>query len=345
MFSKLKKNFCNFVSIIKNEKKFISCEWLENGIIFDHANIIRVCCEQSHEGKGRYILEDSFNGLWLDIDKILNNKQVLKNKIRNNIIPDSCKGCQFLKNDFWKEKKVFSNILLTHWSNCNTRCIYCPAVRDNNLKDANHYNIIPIIEQLIDAKLVNQDTKFSIAGGESTIYPEFDKLLYFLIDYGIKNININSSGIKYSPSIADAISKNLAEIVISIDAASSFLYKLIKGTDTFNIVIENVKRYLDYQQIGEKRVILKFILLKGYNDNKKDLLDWFMLCSNIGIKKLALDIDIAWYNEMQANIPSYVIDLVLFAKEMSKLNNIELDLYDRACIIYKYSKIDRKEHK
>ena len=344
MFSRLKNFLHNFSYYLKRKKKFISCEWLENGIIFDHANIIRVCCEQSHEGKGRYILEDSFNGIWIDINKILKNKQELKNMVRNNIIPDCCKGCQFLKNDFWEEKKSFSNILLTHWSNCNTRCLYCPAVRDNNLSDINHYNIIPIIEQLIDAKLINQDTKFSIAGGEASIYPEFDKLIYFLIDYGIKNININSSGIKYSPAIADAISKNLAEIVISIDSATAFLYKLIKGTDTFNVVLDNIKRYLDSEQVGEKRVILKFILLKGLNDNKKDLLDWFMLCSNIGVKKIAIDIDIAWYNEMKSNIPSYVIDLVLFAKDMSKINNIELDLYDRANIVYKYSKIDPNIH-
>ena len=344
MFSKVRKYLRDVSLSLKGEKKYISCDWLEYGIIFDHANIVRVCCEQSHVGKGRYVLEDSFNGIWLDVDKILRKKQELKDMVRNNIIPDSCIGCQFLKSDFWEEKSFFSNILLTHWSNCNTRCIYCPAVRDNNLKDLNHYNIIPIIEQLIDAGLVNQKTKFSIAGGEATIYPEFDKLLYFLIDYGIENVNINSSGIKFSHSIADAISKNIAEVVISIDVATSFLYKKIKGTDTFDVVLGNVKRYLESQQIGEKRVILKFILLKGYNDNSKELLDWFMLCSSLGIRKLALDIDIAWFNEIVNNIPSYVVDLVLFAKDMSKLNNIELDLYDRANIVYKYSKIDRKIH-
>lgn len=338
MFAGIRKFFSDIPYKLRGQKKFISCDWLEHGIIFDHANIIRVCCEQSHDGKGRFVLDDSFNGIWLDIEKINNLKKEHRTMVRNGVIPDSCKGCAFLREDYWNDDNYFSNILLTHWSNCNTRCIYCPAIRDNNLSDENHYNIIPIIEQLIDAKLIPESAHFSIAGGESTIYPEFDKLVYFLMEYGISDININSSGIKFCPSIAEGISKNLAEVVISLDSGSAFIYKKIKGTDTFNVVINNIKRYLEYQQIGEERVIVKFILLKGINDNNKEILDWFMLCKNLGVTRLALDLDIGWYKDIQYSVPEYVKDLIIFATDMAKINSVSLDLYDRANIIYKSCK-------
>lgn len=342
MFSKFSKFLSEIPFKLKGKKKFVSCDWLEHGIIFDHANIIRVCCEQSHEGRGRYILDDSFNGIWFDVEKIKEAKKTLKTQVRNGEIPSACKGCSFLRNDYWDDNYYFSNVLLTHWVNCNTKCVYCPAVRDKSLSDEKHYNIVPILEQLFDSKLIDESTKFSIAGGESTIYPEFDKMLYFLLDNGIENININTSGVKYSASIAEALSKGKVEVVISLDAGNEWLHKRIKDTSTFNVVTNNIKRYVEASPINENRVVVKFIILKGLNDNNKEILDWFLLCKQLGVKKLALDVDIAWYNEIQKNIPDYLKDLILFAKNMSKVNSVQLDLYDRADIIYKTIKIDPK---
>lgn len=340
MFSKIRKIIPDLVLKAKGKKKFKSCVWLEHGIIFDHGGLVRNCCEQSHEGKGRFIIDDSFNGIWLDIDKINSNKQILRNQVRNGIIPDSCKGCQFLVDDYWDDEVYFSNVLLTHWTDCNTRCVYCPAVRDNKLSSETVFNIIPIINQMYNNNIIDKETYFSIAGGESTIYPEFDKLIYHLMDMGIHKININTSAIRFRPSIVDAISHSCAEVVVSIDAAYDKLYKKIKGTDTFDVVIKNLKKYIEAQIIGEQRVILKMILLNGFNDNKREVLDWFMLCLSLGVRKLALDVDIAWYNKIKDNIPKYLTDIILFAKKMADINNVDLVLYDRADIIYKTSKID-----
>ena len=344
MFSKFFKYLAEIPFKLKGKKKFVSCEWLEHGIIFDHANIVRVCCEQSHEGRGRYVLDDSFNGLWLDIKKIQQSKTTLRTQVRNGEIPSSCKGCSFLKEDYWDDDNYFSNVLLTHWVRCNTKCVYCPAVRDKSLNDDKHYNIVPVLEQLFESKLIDSTTNFSIAGGESTIYPEFDKLLYFLLDNEVENININTSGVRYSASISEAISKYNVEVVISLDAGNAWLHKRIKETDTFNAVINTIKQYVEAQPYGESLVVVKYILLKGLNDNNKEILDWFLLCKKLGVKRFALDVDIAWYREMGNQIPDYVKDLILFAKNMAKINSVQLDLYDRADMIYKSIKIDHKSH-
>ena len=344
MFSKFLKCLAQIPFKLKGQKKFVSCEWLEHGIIFDHANIIRVCCEQSHEGRGRYVLDDSFNGLWLDIPKIQEAKKRLRAQVRNGEIPSSCKGCSFFKEDYWDDENYFSNVLLTHWVRCNTKCVYCPAVRDKSLNDDNHYNIVPILEQLFESKLVDSTTKFSIAGGESTIYPEFDKLLYYLLDNEVENININTSGVRYSASISEAISKYNVEVVISLDAGNAWLHKRIKETDTFNAVTNSIKQYVEAQPYGESLVVVKYILLKGLNDNNKEILDWFLLCKKLGVTRFALDVDIAWYREMENQVPDYVKDLIVFAKNMAKVNSVQLDLYDRADMIYKAIQFDPKSH-
>ena len=77
-------------------------------------------------------------------------------------------------------------------------------------------------------------------------------------------------------------------------------------------------------------------------DNNKELLDWFVLCQKLGVKRLALDVDIAWYREIENKVPDYVKDLIIFAKNMAKINSVQLDLYDRADMIYKSIKIDHK---
>lgn len=344
MFAKIFKYFSEIPYKLKGKNKFVSCEWLEHGIIFDHANIIRICCEQSHEGRGRYVLDDSFNGIWVDLKKINLSRNKLREEVRNGNIPASCKGCSFLREDYWDDEDYFSNILLTHWTKCNTKCVYCPAVHDSSLNDLNHYNIVPVLEQLIEAKYIDENTKISIAGGESTIYPEFDKLLYFLLDNELCNININTSGVRFSASIAEAISKHNVEVVISLDAGNACLHQRIKNTDTFNSVISTIKKYVDAQPYEENSVVVKFILLKGLNDNNKEILDWFVLCQKLGVKKLALDVDIAWYREIENKVPDYVKDLILFTKNMAKINSVHLDLYDRADMIYKSIKIDHKSH-
>lgn len=342
MFAKTKRILKNLPYKFKGKKKFVSCPWLEYGLIFDHAKIIRVCCEQSHDGKGRFVIDDTFNGVWLDVEKIIKEKRRLRDIVRTGNIPDSCVGCIFLKNDYWEETDTFKNILLTHWTNCNARCRYCPAVRDKNLTNEQHYNIIPILEQMFSKKVIDKNAYFSIAGGESTIYPEFEKLLYYLIEQEIKNININTSGIVYAPAIYDAISKNLAEVVISLDCSDENTYREIKGVDTFNAVIGNIKRYVSAEQIGQKRVTVKFIILNGCNDNIKQILDWFILCKNLGVKKFAIDVDINWYNEQNGVLPYHIFDMICFAKTMAKKNFVSLDLYDRANMIYNSRKTDKK---
>lgn len=183
-------------------KKYLSCKWLEHGIIFDHANILRVCCSQNNEGGGRYILKHNYQGEILDWEEIFSQKRLQRNIQKEGKIYANCKGCIQLEKKRWDNKDYIDTLLLTHWIHCNSACSYCPAVRDEELLRVNkHYNVLPAIKDLMAKKILKKNAYVSIAGGEATIYPEFEELLHSLLDYGIKNICINTSGIKYSEAI------------------------------------------------------------------------------------------------------------------------------------------------
>ena len=96
------------------------------------------------------------------------------------------------------------------------------------------------------------------------------------------------------------------------------------------------------EQIKEKRVTVKFIILKGYNDSIKDIFDWFVFCKDLGVKKLAVDVDINWFKETNGMLPYHVFDMICFVKTMAEKNFITLDLYDRANMIYQSRKTDKK---
>lgn len=68
-----------------------------------------------------------------------------------------CKGCILLREDEWDNEDYINRLLLTHWINCNCQCIYCPAVRDENLKKNNiHYNIVPVLQDMCDRKILKK---------------------------------------------------------------------------------------------------------------------------------------------------------------------------------------------
>ena len=163
---------------------FISCSWLEHGIIFDHENILRVCCSQCNEGGGRPVLRGNYCGEILDWDKIFQQKREMRKVHRRGGIFDKCRGCILLKERQWDDEDYIDMLLLTHWINCNCKCIYCPAVRDEDLKKNNrHYNIVPVLTDMCNKNILRKNAYISIAGGESTIYPEFEDMHFDAVKF------------------------------------------------------------------------------------------------------------------------------------------------------------------
>ena len=322
----LKKIF----KIFKKDKLHTDCKYISKSIYFDYKNNIRLC---PYTDFG--LIEQNFDGIWLDINKLKEQRNNCINKILSEEIISECSKCVFFEQNDKPIKNTLKYVYLAHWKFCSLNCSYCEYPKNDNFIEAKHYDILPAIKQLIDAGLINTNTTFIFECGDACAHPEFDKLIYFLLNYECKNIIVKTSGMRFCQSVADIIARNQGEVHISFDSGTRFMYEKIKKLDKFNDAIQTVKRYAAYQLPKGKRVTLSYRMLNSINDNEKELLDWFILAKDLNIHKLTFEIDDKWYNSVRHSVPKYLKDIVTFVKSMADYNNIELEFGACADTVYK----------
>lgn len=307
-----------------------TCKFLCNSLIFDFDNKVK-CCPLSDYG----VFKDNFDGIWLDVESLVEKRNNLILDFNKGIYPEKCSECSFNKTVKKQKIKPFEYLILSNWKYCYLNCSYCNAPKEEDLIKIGHYDVYNSIYELVDKKLVTQKTKIIFDSGDATVHPEFDKLMYYFINLGMQDIVVNTPAMRYCESISEAISKNICELVVSFDCGCPYIYQKVKGLNKFDIAVANIKRYLSFQLPSEKRVVLKYTIVNGVNDNQKEILDWFMLAGDLGIKKLALDIDAKWFDELKYFVPQYLKDLLEFVSNMSEYNDIEIEFCDKVDIIYK----------
>jgi hypothetical protein len=313
--------FDNFFKKNTSKQKFY-CKYAFDSIIFAQNELVFACAKN----RENFILDNQYNSLSIDIKSLISKKNTIKEQFIENKINDFCKNCIHIEKKSSKKNENFIKYLyLSHWQCCFLNCIYCNDIKNDDLDKIKHYDITPIIEQLIDSKIITNETKIIFGCGDVSLHAEIDKLMYFFINRGFKDIELNISGQRYCQSIADAIGKDIAKIIISIDCGCAYIYEKIKKINKFNIAIGNTKRYLEFQSKNKKNIIYKYTIIQGINDNKKEILDWFMLSRNLGINKLCFDIDTNWFYNIKDNIPAHLEDIILFIKELSLINNFDIE--------------------
>ncbi len=317
-----------FIDLKKN-KTCKKCKYLSDSLIFDCHNSVKLC-PYSNVG----LIENNFSGIWLDVDKVVSVRNELNTQINNNQI-ETCNNCEFLETVKDNRSSSLKYLYLSNWKNCYLNCSYCNSPKEEDLIKANHYDVFQAIEQLFDNKLIDTKTKVIFDCGDATIHPEFDKILYHFIHLEMKNVEINTPALRYCESISEAIAANMATVIVSFDSGCPYIYEKIKGSNKWDIAVSNIKRYLNFEEPSQKRVILKYTIINGVNDNQKEILDWFMFARGLKIKKLLLDVDLNFYNQVKNSLPQYLKELVIFAKKLSDYNNIEIAFSTKLDIIYK----------
>ncbi len=325
MIGEIKDYFYDFFI----NKKINACSNVFYSLYFDWQNNIRVCPK-----KDNGILIKDFNGIWLDTDKIEQDKKSYINKFKISRPDDICITCEYYRKGVFKEQKALKEIHLGHWKNCYLKCRYCSSIKNENLIEAKHYNILSAIDRLIDEKMLTDETKIIFECGDAPLHPEFNRLLYFFIHYESKDIIINTPAVTYRESIADAIGHNKIKLIVNLDCANKQIYSYIKGEKLFETAVANIKRYLQFQEPDEKRIIIKYTLFEGGNDGKKEFSDWFVLIRDLGINEILIDIDENWYERLKNNIPDYLREIAVFIKKISSLDGIKLVFSKRMEKIY-----------
>ena len=319
----------NFLEKILKKNSIQSCKYITSSLIFDWKNNVLVC-----PYKDELSLLKDYDGIWLDVSNLVKRREQLITEYNAGHYSSLCSSCSLKTEKVDDVKKSIDYFVFSNWKYCYLNCSYCDSPKEEDLVKAKHYDIYNTFVQLVDASIVTTKTKIIFDAGDATVHPEFDKIMYYLINMGFESIVVNTPAMRYCESISEAIAKNICELVVSFDCGCPYIYQRVKGLNKFDIAIANIKRYLQFQLPSEKRVVLKYTLVNGVNDNQKEILDWFMLARDLGIKKLAFDIDYKWFKQVNHSVPQYLKELLVFVKKMSVYNNIEIEFCEKIDMVY-----------
>lgn len=310
--------------------KYLSCRYIEHGIDFEHRRL-ETCCFTCHTGGGRITLKPDYNGEMIDWDNIFEEKRKYRKLHREGKLSQQCVGCVFLEEKDWDEDDYINFLQFNHWTLCNSKCIYCYAVQNREyFKNLVPYNVVPVIKEMVERKILRPGGEVSFGGGEPTIYEDFEELIHILTDNKFNNMRIHSSGIKYSPAIERAIREGVLNVVVSIDSGSREIYKKIKQVDCYAQVLENLKKYAAANTKGYGLMTAKYIIIPNVNDNIQEIEKWLQNTIEAGGKWIALDIEDIWYKQHRTTISSYYNDLVDYVIQRAGELGMKWELYDRA---------------
>ena len=308
--------------------KYISCPHLEHGITF-YSNSVQICCISSHAGGGNITQIENYRGEPIDWDSFFEKRKHLRESSPNGI-PAKCDGCYYLKEQEWEQGNFFKEVLIGHWTYCNCNCIYCYTNSDKKyFNSLRTYNILPVIKDMAEKKVLSKDAKITFGGGEPTILTEFEELMDFLSDYGISDFRIHSSGIKYSKAIERCLEEGKLALIVSVDSGSKEIYEKIKCVPCFDKVWENLREYAKHNKGSLIRT--KYVLTPYVNDSWTQLKNWLNMTQEAGIKDIAFDIEDNWFKANREQVPEEVFEMMEFVYNNYRefgLNSCEL--YERA---------------
>lgn len=318
--------------------KYKSCFFIRNGLNFTRTGV-RFCNKLSAYDEGN--LAAYGKNFYKEFIQI--KKKILQD-CRENNLPQYCRNCIYVEDKDWDlEDDKIKNLEIFHWNQCNCACVYCGNRSETHLKitekkgKSEFVDLYKILKSLINEKYFAEQVNVSFVGGEPTLLKEFPDILKLFIKHKYK-MHVLSNGILYEKYIAKALKVNSENnLTISIDCGSRDVYKRIKGVDKFDVVINNIKRYLKESGENSRNILIKYILIEGLNDNKEEIIKWLELCKSLGVSALHPTIEFCHsVNDPNKIGPSeHICELYEFMKEKIVEYGFFMNVYDFVEIMVK----------
>lgn len=327
------------------------CKRLYEDINFDAENVY-VCCGASL-GPAYPIpkQEEKFNYEHYLKSLINWRYNCIKNAYLGNI-SEKCKNCielepkriylkDFLKTKFFAKVSSFpiKNIVIKSYRQCEFACVYClerkytKGKKTLEITASEFYNFLPILNTLINKKLINnKDLRIEFQGGSFSVWDEFQEILDKVVNYGVSEILYHTNAYTYIPKISEYAKKVNSSMSISIDSGCKETFEKVKSVNSFDNVVENIIKYAN----SNINCSIKYILIKNLNDNLDEIKKYCntidYICSKIKDKnKISMMIDID-FRESLANknyeIPKEYIEIFDYLEEHSKKTGIPLGMQD-----------------
>ncbi len=278
---------------------------------------------------GQPVLYKDYTGELIDWDDFFKKREEHIELMKNGSSIKACEGCLWIREKDWPERKnEFKYILINIWTKCNLKCIYCDTHSNidviNNTKE---YDIIKVLEDMINKKVITPNTKIDIAGGEAALDKNFNGMIELLLNSGIKKINISTNATIYSDVVAKGINKGVISIITSVDSGSEKMFTYIKKVNLWKKTWQNLKKYTSALNPNgnENTVKTKFIIMPGVNDSKEEILNFILYSKKINASGVLLNIDQKWVCEHSDDCKTNlkIIELTKYFMTISTALNID----------------------
>ena len=322
--------------------QYTCCERMHNGLTLHFAGF-KYCCEV---WEGPDYIPLGKNSFEINEERRL----TLIEEYKKGIIPEKCRLCPLLETKEWNFDGKIKYLTIYNWDHCNAACVYCSnqwsgSFSEKKPQKSKYYDVYPIIRDLCKSNRINNNTEAKFIGGEPTMLKEFPKIMDLLIKNNCQ-IEILSNAVIYEKRISKALKARADNLLcVSIDCGTRESFYKIKRIDKFNEVSKNIKRYIKESKSQNPNVMIKYIVLPHFNDNKNEVDAWLELCKEWGTQKIALSLNYLTSMSNTTNNPveTSVLETYNYIKEKSEKMGFNLGLMHFAEIIIKNKKYNCRE--
>ena len=195
-------------------------------------------------------------------------------------------------------------------------------------EDANKpvlFDVLKFINELYDNDLVDREKLYiDFQGGNISCLKNHEEIINTFLTRGVGTIYIPTNNIVYMPIIEKLLRIKKGELCTALDSGCSETYLKIKQVDKFDKSIENIKKYIT--AAGNDSIIIKYIIVNGYNDNLEEFKMFLNKMIELNVKIIVLDIDYRDIIDGNFTIPKHYYDILEYAKETCKNNNMDLGI-------------------
>ena len=316
--------------------EFVSCQFLESSLLFCNDRL-RACCIPLPNGKGNVTLCE-YSGGPLPIDNIKASRNELR-RLNNTPGADSpCEGCHYLKNAEWTNTHLVQSFVIGHYAICNLRCTYC------DVSDYSHdelkrnavapYSVTEPIRELIGANLLAPQATACWAGGEPTMFKEFEETMSVFAQHGVP-LTLMTNCTRDSDAVKKGLAARSVCILCSVDAGTSETYRRIKGRGK----IEDVWRVLKgYAEIFPEGVVAKYIV-KDENCSNEEIDRFVEDAATAGLCGIVISRDVKEYNgpmprpetaPLRARLVAAMARMAFQARKRGLLVQFSMDVFSEA---------------
>jgi len=270
-----------------------SCDFLNTNLQFTPRDTLEACCGANIGPvlADKLSQKDSIKEFIKTREKYI--KQLKSGRLKNGAA--GCKDCINLKkykpNDDYRIKRI----TLNHYTTCDCACIYCSHGQNRDFISIretadNVYNVLKFINELYDNDLIDKkNLTVDFQGGNISCLKNHREIIDTFYTRGIRELVLFTNNIVYIPSMEELLRQDKGSLVVSIDSGTPETYYQIKQVDKFDIVIKNLKRYIE--AAGNSHITARYVLIHRLNDNMEELKAFLDLMLEINIKLFVIDIE------------------------------------------------------